>query len=567
MRETLYERQSTTRRVRAHHRVARALEEVGRATPAEIAHQYFESRHLDREGKAVEFSVRAGDAATAAFAWEDAAEHYRHALERLGEGDDARRCALLLALGGAESRGGEPEAVATFGAAAALARSHGLASELAQAALGCTMGYAQAAAIDTEGIELLEAALELVSDDALAAQLQARLANVLHFAGQGELVETLSARALELARRSGDPIALVSALEARQTALVQSADLEQRVALARELLDLAATLGDRELKAMALHWHIYHLLEAGSVDDARRESRVLAHLAEELRQPTYLHFAVRWETMWALLADRPEEVQALIMRTYEIGKRAQAPEIDIEAAGRQLAVAWRHDGLGQFAELLEAQERENPQLGTNLPVMALAFAQAGDLDAARGVLARIDIDALARDMLWMAGMCILSQVCVLVGDVDARPGPVRVAAAASQAQRDGRHGELHGLGRALPRAARHAARRLPVGRGPLRHRDHAQRRGRARRLLHDGPRRLRGDARGPLRPGRRVAGGPAARGDAREHGRGDPGRSPGSDPACIAVRVTRTPYPLDGPGSLRVIPNGAKAAEARSSIP
>ena len=144
---------------------------------------------------------------------------------------------------------------------------------------------------------------------------------------------------------------------------------------------------------------------------------MLAHLAEELRQPTYLHFAVRWETMWALLADRPEEVQALIMRTYEIGKRAQAPEIDIEAAGRQLAVAWRHDGLGQFAELLEAQERENPQLGTNLPVMALAFAQAGDLDAARGVLARIDIDALARDMLWMAGMCILSQVCVLVGDV------------------------------------------------------------------------------------------------------------------------------------------------------
>jgi tetratricopeptide (TPR) repeat protein len=413
--ETLYERQSTTRRVRAHHRIARALEEVGRSAPAELAHHYFESRHLDREGKAVEFSVQAGDAASAAFAYEDAAVHYRHALERLG-GDDPRRCALLLALGGAQSRGGEPEAAATFAAAAELARAHGLGSELAAAALGRTMRYAQAAAIDTAGVELLEAALGAVTDDALAARLKARLANVLHFAGQAEVVETLSAQALELAHRSGDPLALVSALEARQTALVQSADMTQRLALARELGDLAAELGDRELQAMALHWRIYHLLEAGEVDAARRDSRVLAHLAGELRQPTYLHFASRWETMWAMVADRQDQIEALIGRTYELGRRAQAPEIDIEAAARQLSVAWRHDALGEFAGLLETQARDSPQLATNLPVMALARAQSGDLEAAREVLDRIDIDALPRDMLWMTSMSVLAQVCALVGD-------------------------------------------------------------------------------------------------------------------------------------------------------
>jgi hypothetical protein len=419
VRETLYERQSTSRRVRAHHRIARALEEVGRAASAEVAHHYFESRHLDREGKAVDFSVRAGDEASAAFAYEEAAAHYRNALERLAAGDDERRCRLLLALGGAESRGGEATAAETFVLAAELAREQRLGEALAHAALGRTMGYAQAAAIDTEGIALLEAALDLVvDDDALAAQLQARLANVLHFAGKGELVEALSARALELAHRSGDPLALMTALESRQTALVQSPDLEQRVALARELLDLAARLGDRELKAMALHWHIYHLLESGNVDDARAESRGLAVLAQELRQPTYEHFAVRWETLWAMLADRAEETQALIMRAYEIGRRAQAPEIDIEAAGRQLSVAWRHDALGQFAELLETQARENPQLGTNRPVLALSLAQAGQLDAAREVLAGTDIAAIPRDMLWMASMCLLAQTCALVGDAE-----------------------------------------------------------------------------------------------------------------------------------------------------
>ena len=535
MRETLYERQSTTRRVRAHHRIAQALEAVGRATSAEIAHHYFESRHLDRAGKAVAFSTRAGDEASTAFAYEEAAAHYRHALERFGDGDDAARCALLLALGGAESRGGEPGAAATFAAAAELARAHGLGLELAQAALGRTMGYAQAAAIDTEGVALLEAALELVTEDALTAQLQARLANVLHFAGQGELVETLSARALELAHRSGDPVALVSALEARQTALVQSPDLEQRLALAREFLDLAAQLGDRELKAMALHWHVYHLLEAGDVDAARRESRVLATSPRSCASRPTCTSRAAGRRMWAMLADREEETQELILRTYEIGRRAQAPEIDIEAAGRHLSVAWRHDALGQFAELLEAQARDQPQLGTNLPVLALAHAQSGDLDAARAVLDRIDIDAMPRDMLWMASMAILSQACALARRRAARPHPLRPPARAPRPQRDGRHRQLHGLRRALPRPPGHDARRPPRRRGPLRRRDRAQRAGRPRPRLHDGPRRLRADARGARRPGRRAARRAAALRDAGEHRRGDPDRPAAAHPARLSA--------------------------------
>ncbi len=305
--------------------------------------------------------------------------------------------------------------------AAELARAHGLAEPLAQAALGRTSLYAQAGALDVEGIALLEAALDAVDDDALSARLLARLANVLHFAGEAERVETLSARALELAQRSGDPAALLAALEGRQTALVQSADLELRLALARELLDLAARLGDRELKAMALHWHIYNLLESGNVDDARRESRVLDALAAELRQPKYQHFAVRWETIWAMLADRQDEAQRLIMLAYEVGARAQAPEIDIEAAGRQLSVAWRHDALGQFADVLDAQRRDNPQLGTNWPVLALSYVQSGKRAEAAEVLAQIahdDFGAIPRDMLWLAGMCLLAQVANALGDAD-----------------------------------------------------------------------------------------------------------------------------------------------------
>src|SRR5690606_27119713 len=102
-----------------------------------------------------------------------------------------------------------------------------------------------------------------------------------------------------------------------------------------------------------------------------------------------------------------------IMQAHEVGTRAQAPEVDIEAAGRQLALAYRHGTLGQFAEVLEAQARDNPQLGTNYPVLALAYLQAGRREDAAALLDRLARDgfgAIPRDMLWLGGICLLSHV-------------------------------------------------------------------------------------------------------------------------------------------------------------
>ena len=122
VRDTLYERQSGSRRVRLHHRIAQALEELERRrTPAELAHHFYESRHLDRAGQAVDYAVQAAEIAAAALAYEEAAAHYRRALERF-DGEDRRRCELLLALGAAEARAGDPRAAATFDRAAELAR-------------------------------------------------------------------------------------------------------------------------------------------------------------------------------------------------------------------------------------------------------------------------------------------------------------------------------------------------------------------------------------------------------------------------------------------------------------
>src|SRR3954451_14965672 len=221
VRETLYETQSASRRVRMHHRIAQALEGLGprlAATPAELAYHYVESRHLDREGKAVGYCEQAAEAAFAALAYEEAKHHYEAALERLAN-NAPKRCALLIGLGTAAARVGDPSAVAAFDEAAAIAKREGLTEERARAALGRfgSYSYAHAGTVDQNAIELLEAALEAQGADEgpIVAQLLARLANALHFTTEMDRVEELSVRALGLARASGDPLPPVGAAEGR----------------------------------------------------------------------------------------------------------------------------------------------------------------------------------------------------------------------------------------------------------------------------------------------------------------------------------------------------------------
>src|SRR5262249_6275192 len=142
VRETLYEEQSASRRVRAHYKIAQELEASGRATPAQLAHHFRESRHLDTDGKAVAYTERAGAAAAVALAYEEAVGHYRHAVAL------SETPALLNALGDAESRAGDPAARATFLRAAELARASGDGEQLARAALGFAGHHAAAVLID-----------------------------------------------------------------------------------------------------------------------------------------------------------------------------------------------------------------------------------------------------------------------------------------------------------------------------------------------------------------------------------------------------------------------------------
>ncbi|WP_053227862.1 serine/threonine-protein kinase [Solirubrobacter soli] len=412
VRETLYERQSTSRRVRAHHRIALALE--GRAPAAELAHHFRAARHLDTGGAAVRYSVLAAEQATASLAYDEAVAHLRVAA---AERQDA---ALLVALGAAEQRAGDPAAATTFRAAAGLAREAGDGDRLAEAALGLAGRGVQGASIDTGPVALLEEALHGCSG-ALAARVLAALANALHFAAGEARVNDLSARALAAAQASGDPVALVAAIESRHGARFHISHLDERLALGSELLELALSIADRELEGLALHWRVYDLIEGGEVAAARTAHSRLAALAAERRQPRLAYDALRWDLVWAQMADELETADTLIERVHELGRRALAPEADTEYAAQRLALAYRQGAIAGLAPMLAGAVEANPHLVLYRPALALALGRAGDRDGCRRefeALAGDGFAAVPRDILWFSAICLLGEVCALLGDAE-----------------------------------------------------------------------------------------------------------------------------------------------------
>jgi DNA-binding SARP family transcriptional activator len=414
--DTLYERQSQLRRMRAHDRIGAALSRLG-GKPAEIARHFY----IARSPESTRYSVLAAREAATALAYEEAAEHYRRALERLDGPDDRERCELLLALAAAGRGYSGAAARETYARAAELARRAGLTEQLAQAALGFPHPYMAGGLADPEAVALLEEALSAVAerDDPLVAKLLARLANVLHFHADEARVEALSRQALAMARRAGDPDALVMALESCHSAHFHVSYLDERLTLADELLALARRIGARDVEALAQLRRTYNLLESGDVGGARSAHRELTRLAAAVRSPLFQHVSDCMNVVWALSEDRVADAGELAEKALQSGLRADADSALADHHANLVAILYHTAGLGQQVDAIRAAAEASPHLVAFRAVLCHAQLLAGDVDAARDgfeALAGAGFAAVPRDMLWLVAMGVLAQVSQLLND-------------------------------------------------------------------------------------------------------------------------------------------------------
>ena len=399
VRETLAEQMSNARRIRLHRSIGEALERHPSATSAELARHCYEARHLDPD-RAFTYALKAAREAD----HEVAVTYYRHALEL------RPRLDVELALGEAELRSGDPAFRATFQRAAARARETGDREAFARAALGFNARQAASAVLDPDGIALLEAADDALPDGPLRARVKARLATALHFANQTDRVLALSADALAL-DRSGET------LVARHGALLHIAHLDERLALARDVI----ALNDPELVALGRWWYVFDLMEAGRIEEAREQHEALANLADELRQPLFRHFAAVWDVVWAQMADRPADIERLAERAHALGVGAAAPDAGMIRLAQLMALRLQQGRLPEYLQAVEPLAAEQEHLPAWRAALAVGLLVSGQRERGEALYGTLDEHAIPRDMTWLTTQTLLSWCATLLGDA-ARAG-------------------------------------------------------------------------------------------------------------------------------------------------
>ena len=428
LRATLYDSLSALRRARLHGRVGEALiaRRGDRLDPhlGALAHHFALAAPVERPERAVDFALAAGRRADRLLAWEEAAGHYRAALqarELADAGEDRLHCELLLALGASLERAGASDAKTVFANAAATARALGDAGLLGRAALGYAGGWSQLGRVEEDVATLLQEALATLGDEdsPLRARLLARLAFELYYAGDPGRRLALSEEAVALARRLGDPRTLATCLDARHYALWRPETVHERLAVASELRRIAEAVGDPELELEGAGWTVVDLLELGDVAGADIQIAAASRLAAALHRPLYEWWTSQFRCARAQIDGRFDEAERLAAETLEIGRRGQAENATHVFAQSMFNIRREQGRLAEVEQAVDGFIDLYPAVPAwrcSRALLQLEVGHEAEAAAEFGALAERGFDALPRDANWLIAITLLAEVCGRLGD-------------------------------------------------------------------------------------------------------------------------------------------------------
>ena len=422
VREAVLGELNVLRRARLHRRAAEALTALGEDRHVEeiAAHLSAAASGPDAR-RAAEMLVRAGARALDRLAYEDAADRFARALDALQLADAEEAAGpVLLARGDALLRAGDPAAAReAFREAAALARRHGDAALLGEAALGFSGLGVAIVDLDEEAIGRLEEALASVEDRIMRSRLQARLAVELYYAPDRARAEALSAAAVADARAAGDARALASALNARHVALWRPDRVEERLRTAAEMIAAARETGERHVELQARNWRVTDLFELGDMPACREEMARHARLADELRLPTFQWYAPLWAAVDALLRGDFAEAERLTAEAREAGVRAGDRNGDLFpdmlVFGAQIERGAFDKVDMAFLEDKIAHSAAGPAYASSYAWM---LAARGESERARATLDDVLAHPHAFDANWLSAQAEAAEACILLGDAE-----------------------------------------------------------------------------------------------------------------------------------------------------
>jgi predicted ATPase/class 3 adenylate cyclase len=425
--ETLYKGLPRTTRLRIHNLIADALEGLHGGDPdpylAQLAYHHVQALPLGNPAKAVEFAQRAAERAARMVAYEEAADLYRaglKALDLVTPRDASRRCLMQLRLGEVLHLAGQfRESRAVFKEAARGASELGNEEFLARSALGYARLHSTPGIVDRSKVDVLEQALAALQahEDPLRAMLLARLGWELHWSDDRPRLESLSRQAVETARRLGDTQTLIYVLIYRHLAIWGPPSLDERIAIATELLRLCEQEEGRQWAPEAHYMHLADLLELGEIEAADRA----IHQYSEVRQQHWLPFGygTRARAMRAMMRGRFAEAEQLAHEALETGQsirgRAYGAFNDHMYAQRRLEAR-----LAEIEPSVRATLEILPHFTYARCAMALSLCALGRIDEARVEFDRAaaGIESGPRGSTWLQSAALLADVCSHLGDAE-----------------------------------------------------------------------------------------------------------------------------------------------------
>jgi DNA-binding CsgD family transcriptional regulator len=421
VRRALYARLGAVQRADLHLRVGEALERgddrTGRVL-ADLAYHFAAAAPLDGAGRAVEYNVRAADAAMSALAYDEAAARLRTALDLRPE-PVPERAELFLALGTASHRAGKVlDALDAFQEAAALARELGSAELLAGAAIGYEEACWRPGMADAGAVELLEEAVATLPEEGstLRAGLLSGLARALDFQGDHGRASDARAVAIAMARTFEDPTALATVL--MRAYWSRSSSLEDVLDMLTEARDLGEQLGNTEIRAEAIAWRVPAFVALCDLDAARREVSLLRETAEQTAQPFMLHVAEHYGSAIALGDGRLRDADAMAERSHEWSRLLTGRDAS-GVHGIQMFSLRREQGrLSELVPLVELLAGTASREGPWRPGLVSLLVELGMEAEARRELARITGHGLDpfRESLWLASLTYLTDGCAALRD-------------------------------------------------------------------------------------------------------------------------------------------------------
>ena len=431
LRDTIYEGVDAVERGALHQKIAETLErlyadDLGPHS-AELAYHFLEAVHTGGTEPAVRYAVRAGEWASACLAYEDAARHYRSALqilEQAGPGNLVQRCETLLDLGEVEMHAGERErARQALYDAAALAKRAGHPDLLARAALRLAPGFftIELGVFDSLLVYLLEDAIAALGpeDSSLRAQLLARLAMAHGWSGADEHRSRLTLEAIGVAERVGGPGSLAYALGAKHGLLWGPERLPERVALIETMGALAGRSKDTELILMHLLFRITAGLELGQIEAADRDIARYTDIAEALNRPQSLWYTHSFRAARALMQGKFADAAVHAQRLLSIGARIHDAN-SLNSFGINAAIQlWEQGRAAEILPFADQYVDRYPLIQGWRFSRAAMYFEAGRVSEAKSqfdLLAKDDFASVPRNEQWSIAACLAADLCCWLRD-------------------------------------------------------------------------------------------------------------------------------------------------------